>query len=139
MSDPTPIADGEVEALRREIEYLISIGPFQGYAADRVMHCLKAAAPCLTRLASLAEDNAKLRARVEELETALDFLGEHKGRSLAFDGKFYCEDDNTDLWTVTEEHGNINDREWDVLGSGKTPVAALLDARARARSNLGGE
>lgn len=62
------------------------------------------------------------------LKAALDYLAENTSRSLAFDGKWDCEDDNSDLWIVTEVQGGINDREWVLIGSGTTPAEALLNA-----------
>ena len=74
------------------------------------------------------------QARIRELETALAWLGAKKSRSLSFDGRIFCEDDNSDMWTVTEERGPINDREWVVLGAGNTPAEALLNASTATRA-----
>lgn len=78
--------------------------------------------------AALARPTPKPAGDDGRLQRALDFLAENKSRSLSFDGKTFCEDDNSDLWVVTEVRGGMNDREWVVLGSGSTPSEALLAA-----------
>lgn len=89
------------------------------------------------RIASLEAALTAAEAEKERLTRALTFLGENNSRSLTFDGKFYCEDDNSDLWVVTEARGGINDREWVLLGSGKTPAEALLSAAALSEKETG--
>lgn len=68
----------------------------------------------------------------EEIAKALAWLGESTGRLLSFDGRTFSEDDNLDLWVVTQEYGSINDREWAQLGAGKTPAEAVVSAMRAA-------
>lgn len=57
----------------------------------------------------------------------LAWLAEH--RRLELD---YGYDDETEdmFWRVHERSGNVNDREWDLIGQGATPQAALLSAKS---------
>lgn len=73
----------------------------------------------------------------EEIARALAWLGESTRRSLSFDGRTFSEDDNLDLWVVTEEYGSINDREWAQLGAGKTPAEAVVAAMHAAAAREG--
>jgi hypothetical protein len=95
--------------------------------SDICRHCEETAP---WREPTSAPESARGEAAANEgrLQAALDYLAENKSRSLAFDGKTFCEDDNSDLWIVTEMQGGLNDREWVLLGSGSTPAEALLDA-----------
>jgi hypothetical protein len=50
--------------------------------------------------------------------------------SLDFDSPFYADDDDQNReWRVREESGNINDREWEVIGRGSTVPQAIAAAR----------
>lgn len=57
----------------------------------------------------------------------LAWLAEH--RSLELDYGFDAEEEDT-FWRVHERSGNVNDREWDLIGQGATPLAALLSAKS---------
>lgn len=78
-----------------------------------------------------------------EREDWSEEFAKHRGWSLIFDGKTFCEDDNTELWCVHEVRGNRNDREWNVIGLGATPAIAVSMAyrteRARTDAATGGE
>ena len=43
------------------------------------------------------------------------------------------------FWRVHERTGNVNDREWDLIGQGATPFAALLSAKSFLESTTGKE
>jgi hypothetical protein len=50
--------------------------------------------------------------------------------SLDFQSPVYADDDDQDReWRVREESGNINDREWEVIGRGATVPQAIAAAR----------
>lgn len=41
------------------------------------------------------------------------------------------DDQHEDMfWRVHKRSGNVNDREWDLIGQGATPLAALLSAKS---------
>lgn len=51
--------------------------------------------------------------------------------SLDFYSPMYGDDDDqSEEWRVTQESGPINDREWDVIGRGKTVFEAVASACA---------
>jgi adenine-specific DNA methylase len=61
-------------------------------------------------------------------QRAWDWLASDKSLSVEFHGPVYGDDDEPEEWRVYRESGNINDREWDVIGIGATPLAAVLAA-----------
>lgn len=71
-------------------------------------------------IAALAEENARLT-----------WFGTQKNLELHYHSPTYCDDDDQATeWRVTKVGGPINDREWDIVGRGETPAAAILSARA---------
>lgn len=67
----------------------------------------------------------------------LDWLAENANLDLSYG---YDDEWEEMSWRVHRVSGNVNDREWTLLSTGKTPLAALNDARALlARSAQGGE
>lgn len=68
-------------------------------------------------------DNARLR-------EAWDWLASDRRLSIEHHAPVYGDDDDqSEEWRVHRETGNINDREWDLLGAGATPLEAVLAAR----------
>jgi hypothetical protein len=66
-----------------------------------------------------------------EATAALEWFGTQHRLSLDFYSPVYGDDDDqSQEWRVTKESGSINDREWDVIGRGETPLAAITAARA---------
>lgn len=66
----------------------------------------------------------------------LDWLAENANLDLSYG---YDDEWEEMSWRVHRVSGNVNDREWTLLSTGKTPLAALNDARALlARSAQGG-
>jgi hypothetical protein len=62
---------------------------------------------------------------------ALALMDKHKSWSLGFHDKVYGDDDEQPThgkWVIWDETGNINDREWLVIASGETPIAAIRAA-----------
>lgn len=53
--------------------------------------------------------------------------------SLELDYGFDAEEEDM-FWRVHERSGSINDREWDLIGQGATPLAALLSAKSYMES-----
>jgi len=49
---------------------------------------------------------------------------------LSLDRHSGDEPEDEDYWVVQRITGNINDREWDEIGRGETPLAAVLAAQA---------
>lgn len=77
----------------------------------------------------------------ESSQQAWDWLAKHRNLELSYG---YGEDEeDTDGWLVHRVRGNVNDREWEQIGAGLTPLAALEAARqflapAEARSEQAG-
>jgi len=57
----------------------------------------------------------------------LAWLSEHRRLELDYG---YDDEFETLFWRVNERSGNINDREWNLIGQGATPLAALLSAKS---------
>jgi hypothetical protein len=76
--------------------------------------------------------------RMEEMREALDWFGTDTRLSLEHCSPVYGDDDDQAVeWRVHREAGSINDREWDIVGRGETPLAAIIDARAALRPSGG--
>lgn len=60
-------------------------------------------------------------------EAALKWLGENKNVELSFD--YGDADEDGKGWCVHRVNGGVNDREWNLIGCGPTPAAALVAAR----------
>lgn len=62
---------------------------------------------------------------------ALAWLGNQRDLELRFHSPVYADDDDqSEEWRVYRESGSINDREWDQVGAGETPLVAIEAARA---------
>lgn len=61
----------------------------------------------------------------------LAWLAEHQRLELDYG---YDDEAEEMFWRVHERSGNINDREWDLIGQGATPLAALLSAKSYLES-----
>lgn len=70
-------------------------------------------------------------ADVSKVLLALAWFDQQHNLELDFHGKVYGDDDEPDLWRVTEKTGSINDREWDILAHGETATAAIVEAYER--------
>ena len=57
----------------------------------------------------------------------LEWLGENVGLELSW-GEI-DNDPSECAWRVHRRHGGTNDREWDLVAVGKTPLEALTRAR----------
>ncbi len=68
---------------------------------------------------------------IATLQAALAWFGEHQNLELDFDGKAYGDDDEPDLWRVTEKTGSIHEPEWDDIAHGETPSDAIIAAYLR--------
>ena len=73
-----------------------------------------------------ADIAAALRSAVEEERRALDEFAKHVSWSL----DWIAEPEEEPYWAVHEVNGGINDREWNEIGKGDTPRAAIADAIA---------
>lgn len=63
------------------------------------------------------------------LSDALGWLGQHRNAQLYWYGHIYGDDDREpEEWRVDLERGSINDREWETVGRGETPLAAIQSA-----------
>lgn len=72
-----------------------------------------------------------MSAPVIDAAAALAWFGEQRRMSLSHYSPMYGDDDDQSIeWRVDCESGPINDREWDIVGRGETPLAAILDAQA---------
>lgn len=110
-------------------------------AADRAAHRAEDGCPFalkdMNALDSAAAELARLTAEVGELE----WFGQQRRLSLYFYSPVYADDDDQDEeWRVDKEGGSINDREWDTVGRGATPLEAISAARAAlSRNAISGE
>lgn len=60
---------------------------------------------------------------------ALAWLANNPRCLLEHFGPVYGDDDDqSEGWRVMRENGSINDREWEEIGRGDTPLAAILTA-----------
>ena len=72
-----------------------------------------------------------LTARQDAATDALTWFGTQRRLLLDFYSPMYGDDDDqSEEWRVTKESRPINDREWNVIGRGDTPLAAINAARA---------
>lgn len=68
---------------------------------------------------------------VGKMEADLAWFGEQHRLSLYHYSPVYGDDDDQSVeWRVDRESGSINDREWETVGRGDSPVAAIADARS---------
>ena len=60
----------------------------------------------------------------------LEWLNDQTDLELSFK---YCDDDPSldGVWCVHRCVGSVNDREWRLIATAETPLAALRNARAR--------
>lgn len=78
-------------------------------------------------------------ASMPEGEQALAWLAEHQNLELHHYMPVYGDDDDDAFeWRVTKVSGPINDREWDTIGKGETPLAALQAAMIQASPQYDG-
>lgn len=64
-------------------------------------------------------------------EAAWDWLAEHENLEISYD---YGHEGEVGSWLVHRQTGNINDREWEEVGSGATPLEAVRQALANLKS-----
>lgn len=82
-------------------------------------------------LPSLLSALEALAAREAAMREALDWFGTQRNLEMVFYSPFYCDDDDqAEEWRVFRVGGSINDREWDQVGQGETPLDAIIAARA---------
>ena len=93
-------------------EELRESGPAVGARPDKLSHEAKATIEHLTAQAA-----------------ALDWFAEQQRLELSYCSPTYGDDDDPEEWQVHRRGGSINDREWDLVGAGDTPLAAILAAR----------
>ena len=62
-------------------------------------------------------------------EDLLAEMAKHPGWCLEMGHKDRSDEDGPYGWCVYNEHGGVNDREWDLIGFGDTPAAALAHAK----------
>lgn len=76
--------------------------------------------------------------RAEKVEGAWSWLASNT--NLELDHRYLDEDDHGGTWQVHRVNGNVNDREWTLVAQARTPLEAILAARAAALVNgEGGE
>ncbi|WP_242137011.1 hypothetical protein [Sphingomonas sp. TREG-RG-20F-R18-01] len=69
-----------------------------------------------------------------QTQDPLDWLNKQHNVSLSYHYPWRCDDEDQDEeWRVTRENGGVNDREWTVIGTGKTAREALVAAIASGR------
>lgn len=76
---------------------------------------------------AMLDENARLREAQTRSAKALAWLRDHPFCELDWG----CVDEDEDaVWRVHRRSGNKNDREWTLIGTGGTPLAAIEAARA---------
>lgn len=91
----------------------------------------EAATPGKTGILPRRSLYAEAAAEIERLRKAWDFLASNRRFSLDPCGPVYCDDDDQfSGWRVHRESGPINDREWEIVGEGDTPLLAVEAALA---------
>lgn len=84
----------------------------------------------LTEAADLIDSQASALAEARKALEAWEWLTADRRLSIQAHGPVYGDDDDqTEEWRVFRESGNINDREWDVVGAGPNALSAVLAAR----------
>lgn len=69
-------------------------------------------------------------ARAREAEALWAWLSEQENLSLEYYRPVYGDDDDDAVeWRVHRKIGNINDRDWEMVGAGPTALAAVQAAR----------
>ena len=81
----------------------------------------------LTEALATLTSQAERIAELEDGEHAWQWLSDQTNLSLDFDWPVEAEDGE---WQVHRVTGNVNDREWELVGSGGTPLAAIIAAAA---------
>ena len=120
LREALPLLDG-LETGQDCEEYAYAHG--NGFQA--MTHC-PSAFEALRSLPEAIGELTRLRAENE----ALEWLGAQPRLSLEFYSPVYGDDDDQSReWRVHRVSGGINDREWEVVGRGETPGAALISAR----------
>ena len=81
---------------------------------------------------------AAVTAREAAMREALEWLdGQHR-LSIDYYSPWYGDDDDQSTeWRVSKESGSINDREWDIVGTGQTVLEAINAARAALAGKAG--
>lgn len=70
--------------------------------------------------------------RAEKVEGAWSWLASNT--NLELDHRYLDEDDHGGTWRVHRVNGNVNDREWTLVSQGRTPLDAVLAARAALKT-----
>jgi hypothetical protein len=98
-------------------------------AGDEVL--VSNAVRAMIRFATDALATAPADPRVGKIEANLAWFGEQHLLSLYHYSPVYGDDDDQSVeWRVDRETGSINDREWETVGRGDSPAAAIADARS---------
>lgn len=126
-----------VERLRRKAQYfpeqgggtISADGKSTSYITDDGMRLVNPDGP---EAADFIE--SALQGEVRE-EDVIAWFGKQRDLELYF----YCpvygdDDDQAEEWRVDRQSGPINDREWDTVGRGETPLAAVQSAYDAALS-----
>ncbi len=65
----------------------------------------------------------------KRVEASLDWLSSRRDLEVYFYSPVYGDDDDQSMeWRIARRSGSINDREWTVISSGKTPLGAVRNA-----------
>lgn len=71
----------------------------------------------------------------DEPSEAIAWFGQNTRLELSHYSPVYCDDpDQSVEWRVHERRGSINDREWNLLGKGETPLAAIKNAMSQRKA-----
>lgn len=83
-------------------------------------------------------DLLALQAEADRMRGALAWFSLDRQLELSWRGPVYGDDDDqSEGWGVHRVSGSINDREWDLVGSGDTPLDAIIAARKALEGGAG--
>jgi hypothetical protein len=107
-----------------------------GQSGDELVERLRRLKSLLTgavggRVALAIEDAATRIEQDVARKEALDWFAEQRRLELYYHTAVYGDDDDlAEEWRVDRRGGSINDRAWDTVGRGETPLEAIQNARA---------
>jgi hypothetical protein len=128
MENNVALADQKLSSREQRVNSTLSIAAF---------YCLRAAkhlagAGLHDAAGEMDVTHERLLAALEDrsAQSDLEWFGTHMNLELFFYMPTYGDDDDlSEEWRVTSVNGGINDREWTIIGRGKTPAEALAAAR----------
>lgn len=135
VAESAPWADAAITERDASNEALVCTGCGTTRTVEHIRYISPGALSCCPERKMVPVREA---IRVAEVQSDLDWLAGHKRLSLQYYSPWYGDDDDqSEEWRVDRESGPINDREWETVGRGDTPAAAIAAARAALTASEG--